>query len=333
MVTVVDVAKKAGVSVATVSRVLNSNYMVTKEKRDKVLKAINELGYVPKTTVRSEKNGDKKVIVVVAAAIIHEVIAGIQDFGEQHGYEIMISYHASQTKTSQPWSFLPKEQLGGIIILNMLLDEQELQDMSDKVPVVQCSQYASIPNAYAVTVDDENATNHAVSHLIETGKRNIAFIGLGIDDREGLISPNFSKDRYIGYRRALEDNGISFNPDLAKFGDYTYESGAQSAGELLEQEIPFDGVFCVTDNLAVACINTFKEAGYRIPEDIAVCGFDNQEISEMTNPKLTTVDQPFYEIGYESMRMLESIIRGEISTGRRVLIEHKLIKRGSTVSK
>jgi LacI family repressor for deo operon, udp, cdd, tsx, nupC, and nupG len=235
--------KKAGVSVATVSRVLNSNYMVTKEKRDKVLKAIEELGYVPKTTVRNEKNSEKKVIVVVAAAIIHEVIAGIQDFGEQHGYEIMISYHASQAKSSQPWGFLPKEQLGGLIILNMLFNEQEIQELSDKVPVVQCSQYTSIPNAYAVTVDDENAAYHAVSHLIETGKRNIAFIGLGIEDGDSFISPNFSKDRYIGYRRALEDNGISFNSDLVKYGDYSYESGAQSALELLEQQIHIDGVF------------------------------------------------------------------------------------------
>jgi LacI family transcriptional regulator, repressor for deo operon, udp, cdd, tsx, nupC, and nupG len=331
MVTVIDVAKKAGVSVATVSRVLNSNYMVTKEKRDKVLKAIEELGYVPKTTVRNEKGSEKKLIVVVAAAIIHEIIAGIQDFGEQHDYEIVISYHASQTKSSQPWSFLPKEQLGGLIILNMLFDDQELQEISERVPVVQCSQYSSIPNAFAVTVDDENATYHAVSHLIETGKRNIAFIGLGIEAGEGHLSPNFSKDRYIGYRRALEDNGIPFSADLVKYGDYTYESGALLAKELLEQQTPLDGIFCITDSLAVACLNTFKEAGYRIPEDIAVCGFDNQEISEMTNPKLTTVDQPFYEIGYESMRMLENLIKGEISTGRRVLIEHKLIQRGSTV--
>ena len=332
MVTVIDVAKKAGVSVATVSRVLNSNYIVTKEKRDKVLKAIEELGYVPKTTVRTEKNSEKKVIVVLAAAIIHDIIAGIQDFGVQHGYEIMISYHASEAKSSQPWSFLPKGQLGGLIILNMLFNEQELQEISDTVPVVQCSQYTSIPNAYAVTVDDENAAYHAVSHLIETGKRKIAFVGMGIEEGEGCISTNFSKDRLIGYRRALEDNGITFNPKLVKYSDNSYESGAQSAIKLLEQQIPFDSVFCVTDNLAVACLNTFKEAGYRIPEDIAVCGFDNQEISEMTNPKLTTVDQPFYEIGYESMRMLESIIKCEISTGRRVLIEHKLIKRGSTVS-
>lgn len=332
MVTVIDVAKKAGVSVATVSRVLNSNYIVTKEKKDKVLKAIEELGYVPKTTVRTEKNNEKKVIVVLAAAIIHDIIAGIQDFGVQHGYEIMISYQAGEAKSSQPWSFLPKGQLGGLIILNMLFNEQELQEISDTVPVVQCSQYTSIPNAYAVTVDDVNAAYHAVSHLIETGKRKIAFVGMGIEEGEGCISTNFSKDRLIGYRRALEDNGITFNPKLVKYSDNSYESGAQSATKLLEQQIPFDSVFCVTDNLAVACLNTFKDAGYRIPEDIAVCGFDNQEISEMTNPKLTTVDQPFYEIGYESMRMLESIMKGEISTGRRVLIEHKLLKRGSTVS-
>jgi len=331
MVTVVDVAKKAGVSVATVSRVLNSNYLVTKEKRDKVLKAINELGYVPKTTARNEKGSEKKVIVVVAAAIIHDVIAGIQDFGEQHGYEIMISYQASQTKSPQPWNFLPKEQLGGLIILNMLFNEQELQELSEKVPVVQCSQYTSIPNAYTVTVDDENAAYSAVNHLIETGKRNIAFIGLGMEDGEFSVSPNFSKDRYTGYRKALEDNGIGFNPELVKYGDYTFESGAQLAKEFIEMQAPLDAVFCVTDNIAVACLNTFKEAGYRIPEDVAICGFDNQEISEMTSPKLTTVDQPFYEIGFESMRMLEGIIKGEISTGRRLLIEHKLIKRGSTV--
>ncbi|MFD2215661.1 LacI family DNA-binding transcriptional regulator [Metabacillus endolithicus] len=332
MVTVVDVAKKAGVSVATVSRVLNSNYMVTKEKREKVLKAIQELGYVPKTTIRNEQNNEKKVIVVVAAVIIHEVIAGIQDLGEQLGYEVIISYHASQTQHLHSWSFLPKEQLGGVIILTMFFNTQELIELSETVPLVQCTQYTSIPNTYAVTVDDEVAAYRAVNHLVETGKKNIAFIGLGVEDGDGNFSLNFSRDRYIGYRRALEENQVTYNSNLVKHGDYSYETGVHLANELLKSGAPIDGVFCVTDNLAVACINTFQEAGYRIPEDIGICGFDNQEISEMTNPKLTTIDQPFYEIGYESMRMLESMIKGEISTGRRILIDHKLIKRGSTVN-
>ena len=330
MATIVDVAKKAGVSVATVSRVLNSNYIVTKEKRERVLKAMNELGYVPKPSTRNEKSDEKKVVMIYTSAIIEEVIAGIQDQGKQLGYEVIIKYSVNQSNDTHPWDFLKKDQLAGIIIFNMLFNDEELEELAKNVPFVQCCQYKTITNTFAVAVDDENGGYDVVSHLLKTGKKRIAFIGLG-KEGEGFITPEYSKNRYIGYRRALEDNQIEFDPELVKFGDYSYDSGVTLAKELIGMKSPIDAVFCVIDNLALACVNTFKEAGFRIPEDVAICGFDNQEVSLMSNPKLTTVEQPFYEIGCESMKMLESMIRGESSTGRRLLLNHKLIERESTV--
>ncbi len=173
MATIVDVAKKAGVSVATVSRVLNSNYIVTKEKRERVLKAMNELGYVPKPSTRNEKSDEKKVVMIYTSAIIEEVIAGIQDQGKQLGYEVIIKYSVNQSNDTHPWDFLKKDQLAGIIIFNMLFNDEELEELAKNVPFVQCCQYKTITNTFAVAVDDENGGYDVVSHLLKTGKKRM----------------------------------------------------------------------------------------------------------------------------------------------------------------
>lgn len=330
MATIVDVANRAGVSVATVSRVLNSNHIVTKEKRNRVYKAIEELNYQPRTTQRNSKATDRKIIVVLTTAAIEEMISGIYDSAGELNYEVVISYATKRKKNIESIEVFNSEPVAGVIVLNVPLKKEELSEISAKVPVIQCLQAVELEETFLVAIDDEKATYDSVKRLIQRGRKRIGFIGL-LDDEE--LVPYFSRERYRGYRRALDEFGIEFDSRLVKYSDLTYDSGVEIAKEFLSMEEKPDAIFSVQDTMAVACINVFKEKGLSIPQDVAISGFDNSEISQIVNPQLTTIEQPFYEIGYETVNMLDSLIKGNISTGRRLLINYKLIERESTLGK
>lgn len=331
MATVVDVAKKAGVSVATVSRVLNSNHIVTKEKRDKVYKAMEELNYQPRSVARSTKTVEKKIVVVMASVMIEDVLTGIYDMATELEYEVIITYTSSSKKKIESIEGFSNERIVGVIILNAIISKEELIEVSSKLPVVQCQQSSDVKESFIVVIDDEKASYDSVKRLIQQGKRRIGFVGLA--EHEDDITPDFSLERYRGYRRALDEFDIPFDKELIKYSDSTYEGGVGIARSFIALKEKLDAVFCVQDTMAVACINVFKDAGLQIPNDIAVSGFDNTEIAQIVSPQLTSVEQPFYEIGYEAMKMLDSLIKGSISTGRRLLINHKIIERESTIGK
>lgn len=325
MVKIEDVASLAGVSVATVSRVLNNNYMVSKEKRDKVLEAVKALNYQPNALGRNLRRTETKMILVVCTAVIDEAMNGIQDVAKEMGYDVIISYSDKRDSKSSV-KFLENGLVGGVIFLNMLLKNDDMYNICKQYPVVQCGEYIDIPNSYLVSINDQKAAYEVVSHLIQQGKKRIGFVAC--DGYDG--SPNFSKERERGYRQALADHGIEYITELRLSGDNTFESGAIAAKHYFGLENRPDAVFCVLDNIAFGCLNALKNFGVSIPDDIAIAGFDNLEISEASEPPLTTVAQPFYEIGRETMKMLVSLIKGEITLGRQLFLNHQLIIRGST---
>lgn len=328
MATVIDVAKKAGVSVATVSRVMNSNHIVTKEKTEKVLRAMEEVNYQPRTTPRNSKIVEKKIILLLATAMIEELLSGIYDAAEELNYEVMISYCTKNKRSIETIDAFRNNSVSGVIVLNALLNTDELIGIGLKVPLVQCLQAKEITDTFLVAIDDEKAAYDSVKRIIQSGKKRIGFIGLAGNEEQ---VPYFSNERYRGYLRALDEFNLNFDDELIKYCDMSYESGLDIANEFLNMKEKPDAVFSVQDTMAVACINAFQEAGFSIPNDIAVSGFDNFEISQISRPKLTTVEQPFYEIGFETIKMIDSMINGNISTGRRLLISHKLIERESTL--
>ncbi|RCX16063.1 LacI family transcriptional regulator [Anaerobacterium chartisolvens] len=328
MVKIEDVAALAGVSVATVSRVLNNNYMVSKEKREKVLEAVKALNYQPNALGRNLRRAESKMVLVVCTAVIDEAMRGIQDVAKDLGYDVILSY-SDRTGGMNSIKFLENGLVGGVIFLNMLFKDEELINISKQYPVVQCGEYVDIPNSYLVAVNDGKATYDMTKHVIELGKKRIAFVAC-----EGYgENPHFSRDRERGYKLALADFGLPHYPELRRSGDFSIESGIAAAKEYLKMDHKPDAVICAQDNIAFGCLNTFKNAGLSVPGDIAVTGFDNIEISEVSDPSITTIAQPFYEIGRETMKMLVSLMKGEISVGRHLFIDYQLIVRGSTVGK
>lgn len=327
MVTIDDVAARAGVSIATVSRVLNNSSMVSQEKRDRVMEAVKALNYLPNAVGRNLRRAESKMVLVVSSVVIQEVLVGIQDYAKEQGYDIILSYIGKTDGNMDSVKFLQNGLVDGVIFSSVSFGSRELIDISKQYPVVQCLESVDVPNSYLVSIDDEKAAYDVVSHLISTEKKRIGIIALDEENK----ARQFSADRERGYRRALLDFGLQYDPSLKIIGDHSYESGADAARRFLNLENRPDAVFGMTDTMAVGCLNTIKSLGVSVPDDIAVAGFDNIDIAKMCEPKLTTIAQPFYELGRETMRMMVSLLKGEISSSRRVLLNHRLIVRGSSV--
>lgn len=327
MATIEDVAAHAGVSIATVSRVLNNTYGVSQSKRDKVEEAVKALNYQPNVLGRNLRRSEPKMILVVCTEVINEAMSGIQDVASELGYDVILSYAGKNREGVDSIKFLQSGMVEGAIFLNLIFKEEELITLSNRLPVVQCGEYVDIPSSYLVACNDEKAAYELTCHLIQTGRRRIGFVAYETSGTD----PHFSQDREKGYRRALLEHGIAYDASLRMAGDFSYDSGLEAARQFLAMENRPDAVVCTQDNMAAGCISAFRKAGIAVPEDIAVTGFDNTDIAEICDPQITTIAQPFYEIGRETMRLMVALIKGEVTLGRQVFINHQLLIRGSTV--
>lgn len=327
MATIDDVAALAGVSVATVSRVMNNSYVVSEDKRKRVLLAAQTLNYQPATYNRSQKKTESKTLLMICSVVINEVMAGIQAMARELGYDVLIHYNSDRNTDLNSVKILKNKMVDGVILLNMLLDNSMLESISSQFPVVQCGDYVDLPKSYQVSVDNEGGAYAMTSHLIETRRRRIAFIMPNIE----ADLPYFALLRWRGYRRALEDHGLSYDPQLVIKADFSLESGYEAGRQILSMQNRPDGVFCAIDQLAIGCVHVFRDNGLVIPRDIAVAGFDDDEAAEICSPPLTTVAQPHFEIGRDTVRLLSAVINGEISVGRKICINYDLKIRASTV--
>jgi LacI family repressor for deo operon, udp, cdd, tsx, nupC, and nupG len=329
MTTISDVATRAGVSIATVSRVLNNSYIVSSEKKIRVTEAIEALNYKPNVYGRNLRRNETKLVLVVCSTLIEEIMNGIQDVAKELDYDIILNYTGSRNKNLDSIKFLQNGLVDGVIYSSLFFADEELIKISRQFPVVQCGELLDIPNSFLVSTRDDEASYNMVCHLINQGKKRIGLVTL--EGAEALC--RFAREREKGYKRALADFNLPDDPALIYRGDISFESGADAAKYFIHMKESPDAIFCVQDNPAVGCINALKTAGISVPKDIAVAGFDNAEISEACDPPLTTVAQPFYEIGRETMKTLVSLIKGEISIGRHILLDSEIIIRDSTVNK
>ncbi len=331
MATIEDVAVKAGVSVATVSRVLNDSNKVSRDKKDKVMKAVKDLNYQPNALGRNLRRSETRMVLVVCTFVINEVLAGIQDTADDLGYDVILVSTGMKKRGLDAVKFIKNGMVDGVIFLNMIYEHKELIDLISQYPIVQSCEYLNIPNSYLVSVNDEKAAYEMTCHLIAQGRKRIAFLGYSTSK----YSPNFVFDREKGYKRALAEHGLIYDSNLHLEGDLAFHgghSGVEAAKKILAMENRPDAIFCIQDNMAIGCINTLVKAGVSVPGEIAVAGFDDIEMAQICDPQLTTVSQPLYDIGTETMKMLIAQIRGEIKTPRHIFLEHKLVIRGSTVS-
>lgn len=330
MATVIDVAKEAEVSVATVSRVLNNSFMVTQEKRDRVLAAIEKVGY--KVTVKNKENKrmNSKIILVITGILNEDYFNGFQETADDNGYQVLYQYWSTSNniKNSKDIiNILKNNTIAGIVLLDIIDYDIEFKELLLQYPVVQIGRpVLDLGTNYVVSADEYQTAYDIVSHLISTEKKRIAIITIRTENKNVL----FERERERGYFQALIDNNIHFDETLKYYADYTIDGGSDATKKILKSQNRPDAIFCISDTMAIGCLYRLKKEGISIPDEISVAGIDNSEITEFLDPPLTTADQSFKEIGSETIKMLVSLINGELSRSRKVIIDHELVIRSST---
>ncbi|RQD69576.1 MAG: LacI family transcriptional regulator [Tindallia sp. MSAO_Bac2] len=323
-----DVAQKAGVSISTVSRVVNNSKPVKPKTRDKVLDAIEELGYRPNAIARSLKIKHTKSIGIMTPDIANqfypEVVRGIEDVANMYEYTIFLcNTDLNEEKELQYFAELEEKQIDGMIFMgNHVSDELHNEMKSAGIPVVLIGGRAEdIPS---VTIDNEKAAQEAVEFLLKRGHSRIGVITGKMKD------PMMGQARLKGYRNALEANKIPVEEELIVEGGYRYKSGYEGAKKLMLLNEPPSAIFVCSDEMAIGASRAILEDGFRIPQDVAIMGFDNVDISGKVYPSLSTIGQPMYEMGAIAMRLITKILHQESIGASDVVLDYEVIEREST---
>ncbi len=328
MATIQEVAELAGVSTATVSRVLNNNYTVSDKRRAAVMDAVKALNYRPNIIGRNLSRSENKTILVVSTIADNSMLAGVHHAAKERGFDVILSY-TGMSGVTDSLKYFENGLAGGMIFINFMADGETVTDVIKNYPVVQCAEYMDNPESYLVSVRDDVATYELTEMLIRSGRKKLFFLTLR--SWRGYVS-NYSIMRASGFVNALKDNGIAFSQDLIHRTKGRYTDVVEVAKQIaaLDPSLRPDGIVCATDLLGAACVNTFRNLGISVPETIAVTGFDDSQYSSMCTPLLTTVRQPFFDMGAESVKMLISIMSGNKPENRRLFLPHSMVIRGST---
>ena len=331
--TIKDIAERCGVSVSTVSRVLNNHPDVSKTARDKVLEAVKQVHYVPNSSARDLVKAKSDAIGLVVRGrgnpFFAEVIRAIEERVAQAGYSLVLHQISSRDDELLAGAGLSRsKKLRGLILLGGRFDYDPEKTAALGVPFVCCTytnSFGSLDRGEysSVYIDDEEEAYRATNLLIEQGHRKIAILLGGAGDR------SISELRYRGYCRALEHQGISLDESLTEeLEDFSMEAAYRGMNRLMDRRDDFTAVFAVADSLAVAAMKAVHDRGRRVPEDCSFLAIDGIEMSNYSIPTLTTLVQPKEELGVEAVAILLDILE-QRSGNRHVKVETVLRKGGS----
>ncbi len=328
-VTIYDVAREAGVSMATVSRVVNNNPNVKPQTRKKVFEAIEKLGYRPNAVARglaSKRTTTVGVVIPdISNAIFAEVARGIEDIAAMYHYNIILS-NADKKKEREirVVNTLLEKQVDGLLFMGGSITQEHINAFNTaNVPIVLCATSDESKSIPSVDIDHEKAAYDAVKYLLDQGHRKIAMISGTLED----LTIGYA--RFQGYKRALEEAGIAVQEEYVRIGNYRYESGMETAQYFLELDEKPTAIFAATDEMAIGAIHQIQDYGLSVPDDISVISIDNIRMASMVRPQLTTVAQPMYDIGAVSMRLLTKLMKKEPVDSHQVILPHELIERNS----
>jgi DNA-binding LacI/PurR family transcriptional regulator len=324
-----DVAKLAKVSVATVSRVLNNSELVSEKTRDMVNEAIRKLNYQANLVARNLRRSETRLILVLLPSISNpfysRIVKGIEDVAHKNGYNVMLCNTDSDVNRERVYIDLLKNRISdGVILMAPEIEKSELSDIGKNFPVVQCCEYKEGANVSHVSIDNFSAAYKATKHLINIGHKRIALISC-----KNKFNSTFQREK--GFKKALEESGIQPDDSAVQYGDYGFKSGLRAGHQLLALKERPTAVFAISDLMAIGVMKAAKEHGLRIPEDLAVMGFDNISFSSMYDPMLSTIAQPKHDLGRAAMELFLKQIRGEQEHSEDIFLEHELIIRESTV--
>ena len=327
MATIKDVAKMAGVSVATVSRVINNENNVQRDTQQRVLQAVNTLNYTPNMLGRNLRRLETKKILVLLNTISNQfysrVVKGIEECAIKKGYTVMICMtHGDVAIERQYLQLLKTKLVDGAVFLSVENDGELLTRELLGINVVQACEPNIHFNTPQVSIDNEQAAYEATCYLIKQGHSKIAYFGAGDIYNSSVV-------RCAGYKRALLEHDITMQSNWILEEGFSFNSGIRAASILLEQKKLPMAIFCASDSCAAGAIKTFAQHGINTPQDISVMGFDDTQLSQIYTPSITTTRQPQYEIGYQAMELLLKKINKTSTVNKKIILGHKIIERDS----
>ena len=309
VVTLEMVARAAGVSPSTVSRILNGTAAVSAEKQAAVAAAVERLGYSPNPMARGLAGGRTLSIGVLAQTISSpfygEALHGIEDELERSGYiPLFVSGHWQEAEERKALDALLSRRVDGVIVLAGRLANSALQDYAKKLPMVVVGRDVKAGRIFSLRFDNRAGALLATRHLIESGHTRIAYIGGDRDHDDAL-------EREEGYREAHERAGLAVDPALLMAGDYSEASGLLAASRLVDSRAAFTAIFAANDQMAIGASLALYRRGVRVPDDVSLVGFDDLAPAKFAIPPLTTVRQSVYEMGSQAARAMLDLVRGQ----------------------
>jgi len=328
--TIRDVAAAAGVSYQTVSRVLNDKPDVAEDTRRRVLQVIEELGYQPSAVARSLVSKKTHTLGLITADFsdyfFTQVIIGAEVEARRSGYFFLLgSTERNPADEPEYLRLLTERQVDGILFARPSTEgdgEHLVSLVRQGVPLVTTAYYVPGEKLMVVDVDNLDGGLQATNCLIEAGHRRIGMI-TGPADWKSV------DDRAQGYRLALKQGGIAFNESFVERGDWSLQGGYEATKRLLSRAPELTALFAQNDRIAIGAMKALREAGRRLPDDMAIVGYDDLPVAAYTDPPLTTIHQPMQRVGETATRMLIRLIENPDAAREEVLLKAELVRRGS----
>lgn len=335
-VTIYDIAKKLNISATTVSRGLQDHPTISKKTKKKIADLAEQMGYRSNHFARSLRNQKTNTIGIIVPRLnshfMSSVISGIENAANEHGYSLLIAQSSeSSVKEASSARTMFDSRVDGLLV-SLAFDTPDLHHFDHffkkNIPVIFFDRVMEHESSASILIDNRQAAYNATRHLIEQGCRSILHI-------TAPTLQNVYKDRLKGYKEALSHHKIKFREDHVIITNLSQEAGAEVAKTILNMKSLPDGVFVANDSCAVGCMLALREQGIRIPEDIAFVGFNNDPVTMVIDPNLTTINYSGYEMGQVAARHLINHFNGNshASSANTIMLRSELIVRASSLKK
>lgn len=334
-VTIKDIAREAGVSTATVSMVINhKDQAISDATRKRVQTVVRKNHFIPNAMAGSLVTRRTNTIGLIIPDIVNpffpELARGAEDRARQSGSNVILCN--TDEKPDQEGTYLAmlaKKMVDGIIFAHSVeLSGTASAYQTARIPIILIDRDWDSENIKGkILVDNTNGAYMAVRHLLDQGYRSILHIA-------GPLKTQTARDRVEGYRKALAESGITFDAEKVISGSYTTDWGSQAVRSILEDRNKydkFDAIFCANDQIAIGAMMELKRAGYRVPEQIGIIGFDDIHMASLTDPALTTVRQPSYEMGWKAVDLLLEFLDQPHEEVRKIILDTSLVIRDSSM--
>jgi LacI family transcriptional regulator len=331
MATIKDVAKRAGVSIGTVSNVLNNVSAVNKTTRQRVLKAINELGYKPNRVAKSLVSGYTQTLAFIIPDICNpffpELVRGASEQANAFKYSLFLGNIVEGSREIDYIHHFVSQGVDGLLIATSEYSDYTAEEVDEinslGIPIVMVDRDLKGIERDLVALDNIRCAEMLMEHLVSLGLQRIGIV-------VGPLHTLTARERLEGGKRVLQKENL-FHDELVKTGGFNLQGGYQMMKAFLKEGGNLDGVFCANDVMAIGAIKAIEEAGYSVPRDISVAGFDDLPFSSLIKPPLTTICQPTYEMGKIAVTLAMERIQGKITgMARKIILPGELVIREST---